>query len=83
MAEFRADCGKGADASPVREMVQQLLAASAEFEALWRAQDVLGREGGRREFAHPQRGRLSFNQLALQPLAQPDLRLVLLLAEQR
>lgn len=79
VAEFRADCGKSVDAFPVKALVDELSGLSAEFRALWAAHDVVDREGGLREFAHPTQGRLGFDQRTLQPLARRDLKLVMLI----
>ncbi|WP_317201448.1 hypothetical protein [Janthinobacterium sp.] len=79
VAEFRADAGAAVAAAPLRELVRDLQEESAEFRALWRGQDVLGREGGQRQFAHPLRGPMSFQQHAFQPLAHADWRLLVLL----
>jgi transcriptional regulator with XRE-family HTH domain len=78
VAEFRADCGKLADAFPIKNLVDELSERSAEFRKLWAAHDVADRTGGIRKLSHPNRGQLAFNQLVLQPLTRPDLKLVML-----
>lgn len=79
VAEFRADCGSRADSPPIRPLIEELTAASADFARLWRTQDVLGREGGERRFLHPRLGPLVYEQLTLRPDQRGDLKLVLLL----
>lgn len=80
VAEFRADCGKAVDAPPLKGMVDELLKMSIEFRKLWKAHDVVDREGGLREFQHPVRGRVRFNQMTFQPHTRPDWKLVILMA---
>ncbi len=50
-AEFRADTAALRDDARHRRFIATLCAQSAEFEAAWRAQQVLEREGGMRAFA--------------------------------
>ncbi|HEX7651017.1 MAG TPA: helix-turn-helix transcriptional regulator [Noviherbaspirillum sp.] len=80
VAEFRADCGKAVDTPPLKDMVDELLKRSADFRKYWESRDVVDREGGLREFQHPVRGRVSFNQMTFQPHTRPDWKLVILLA---
>lgn len=78
VAEFRADTATWQD-DPVRHaLVEGLIDASPEFSSRWRAQEVLGREGGRRVFA---RGatRRAFLQHTLKVAQWPELKLVVLL----
>lgn len=79
VAEFRADCGKYADQEPLAALIAELLARSATFAQLWRAQNVVEREGGRRRFLHPQQGALEFEQVTLHLATRRDLKLVMLL----
>jgi len=81
VAEFRADAGKYANDPGVRAISDELCAQSAPFKALWSAQDVVEREGGRRTFCHPARGILSYEQTTLIPATSPDLKLVILLSD--
>ncbi len=46
-------------------LVADLKAKSPEFARLWKAQTVLGREGGERDFNHPALGALSYHQTTL------------------
>jgi transcriptional regulator with XRE-family HTH domain len=78
VAEYRADTAAWRD-DPVRQaLVHELSAASTEFRAAWQAQEVLGREGGRRSFTHPRRGRCDYQQYTLRPAQWPELKWVVL-----
>lgn len=79
VAEYRADTASWRD-DPVRKVfVHELCAASSAFESAWRSQQVLSREGGRRAFQHPKRGRCSFEQYTLRVAQRPELKLTILL----
>jgi hypothetical protein len=81
VAEYRADTAAWRD-DPVRQaLVHDLAEASAEFAAAWRSQAVLGRDGGRREFAHPRRGRCAYEQFTLRVAQRPDLKLTVLVPQ--
>ena len=78
VAEFRADTAES-PLDPVRQaLVEELSEASPEFRAAWKAQEVLSREGGRRLFAHPRRGRRAYRQHTLKVVQWPELKLVVL-----
>lgn len=78
VAEYRADTAAWQD-DPVRQaLVAELESASPEFAAAWRAQEVRAREGGRRVFSHPKRGRRAFDQHTLKVAQWPELKLVVL-----
>lgn len=79
VAEFRADIGRHADQAPLAGLISELTGASLEFRLWWRAQQVLGRDGGLRSFQHPLQGALSFNQITLHLARQHELKLVMLL----
>lgn len=79
VAEFRADVGQHADDPALRELIGDVARDSAEFRALWRLQDVVGREGGLRRFQLPAGQALSFNQVTLHLAKRQDLKLVMLL----
>lgn len=79
VAEFRADRSASLQEPATRAQVEALRHASAEFDRLWRQQDVRDREGGERGFVHPQRGRLSYRQLTLRVAHAPQFKLVMLL----
>jgi transcriptional regulator with XRE-family HTH domain len=78
VAEFRAECGKGMDDPPIKELIATLQEQSGEFLQFWNAQEVVTREGGVRTFMHPTVGRLSFEQMTLQLQGRPDLKLTIL-----
>jgi transcriptional regulator with XRE-family HTH domain len=79
VAEFRAECGKGMDTPPIKDLIATLQQQSGEFLQFWDAQEVLAREGGVRRFMHPSAGRLVFEQATLQLQGRPDLKLTMLL----
>ncbi len=79
VAEFRADCGRHLDDTAVQPLVAELCRRSAEFAAYWQDYDVTAREGGVRQFQHPQRGLLSYRQTTFYAAARGDLKLVMLL----
>jgi len=78
VAEFRAECGKGMDDPPIKDLIARLQEQSGEFLQFWNAQEVVAREGGVRTFMHPTVGRLSFEQMTLQLQGRPDLKLAIL-----
>jgi transcriptional regulator with XRE-family HTH domain len=78
VAEFRAECGKGMDDPPIKDLIARLQEQSGEFLQFWNAQEVVAREGGVRTFMHPTVGRLSFEQMTLQLQGRPDLKLTIL-----
>jgi hypothetical protein len=55
------------DDRAMQAMVDDLRAASSDFERLWTCHAVLSREGGRRMFNHPQDGVLHYEQITLIP----------------
>lgn len=81
VAEFRADCRTRLDEPAVTRLVEELKQGSPEFARFWLQHHVLERQGGRRDFNHPKRGRLSYQQMTLQPVDQEALKLVLLKPE--
>lgn len=75
VAEYRADTASWRD-DPVRMgFVYELCAASATFDAAWRSQQVLSREGGLRAYRHPKRGPCTYVQHALRVEQWPELKL--------
>ena len=79
VAEFRADIGRHADQAPLAGLIAELAESSPEFRQWWDAQQVQGRDGGLRSFAHPELGALSFHQVTLHLARQHELKLVMLL----
>jgi transcriptional regulator with XRE-family HTH domain len=78
VAEFRADCGKQADQEPLAGMIASLARASASFRDLWNAQHVVSRDGGVRQFIHPRKGALQFEQASFNLAAGYGYKLVML-----
>ncbi|MDB5787783.1 helix-turn-helix transcriptional regulator [Caballeronia mineralivorans] len=78
VAEFRADSIRHLNDAPTRALIDSLSAASDAFARFWASQDVGEREGGAREFNHPTRGRLVFDQITFKPAHREDLKLVIL-----
>jgi transcriptional regulator with XRE-family HTH domain len=78
VAEYRADTAAWRD-DPVRHaLVHDLGEASAEFAAAWKSQSVQGRDGGRRAFHHPRRGRCEYEQFTLRVAQRAELKLTVL-----
>lgn len=78
VAEFRADSSRYLQEEPTRSLIEELSNRSADFRQFWKSQDVFEREGGMREFQHPQRGRLLYEQITMRPSAREDLKFVVL-----
>jgi transcriptional regulator with XRE-family HTH domain len=78
VAEFRADCRSRLEEPEVKQLVNELSIASEEFSFYWKQHDVLERQGGQREFQHPQSGYINFQQVTLRLVEQEQLKLVLL-----
>lgn len=81
VAEFRADAGAHVDEPDVRVLLDALNRDSAVFAHWWTRHAVVEREGGLREFQHPRRGRLLFQQVTFRLATHPELKLVMLLRE--
>lgn len=78
VAEYRSDTAAWRD-DPVRQaLVDELRAASRDFDRAWRSQKVLSREGGLRAFEHPRAGRQGYEQFTLRVAQHPDLKLTVL-----
>lgn len=78
VAEFRADCRSRLEEPEVKQLVDELSNSSPEFDRFWKQHDVLERQGGQREFQHPQSGLIQFQQVTLRLVEQEQLKLVLL-----
>jgi transcriptional regulator with XRE-family HTH domain len=81
LAEFRTDFSRSLNDPRLRDLVDGLRRDSALFDAEWQTQTVLGREGGRRGFTHPQDGALVYTQHSFAPADRPDTKFVLLIPE--
>lgn len=79
VGEFRADVGSHIDEPEVRALVVELQEQSALFTQWWGRQTVTEREGGVREFNHPQQGRVIFQQFTFRLAIRDDCKLVMLL----
>jgi hypothetical protein len=82
-AEFRADCRTRLEEPTPLRLIDELQKGSPEFARFWKQHDVLERQGGRRDFNHPKRGLVSYQQMTLRPVDQEHLKLVLLKPEGR
>lgn len=76
-AQLRASLSDHPEDEGFRLLLEQLLAESEEFAALWAHGEVRAPGQYRKEFAHPEEGVLSFETTTLQVPARPDLRLLL------
>lgn len=83
VAEFRADCGKYADQEPLSGMIDTLSRDSSDFKRLWNAHHVVGRAGGTRQFTHPVKAQLTFEQVTLTLSIRRGFKLVMLLPDNR
>src|SRR5690606_20363067 len=79
VAEFRADVGVHAEEPSVRAVLDELLQQSSVFAHWWTRHTVVDREGGLREFNHPDAGFLKYHQLTFRLATRPDCKLVMLL----
>ncbi|OAE63296.1 transcriptional regulator [Achromobacter insolitus] len=79
VAEFRADAGAHLDESAVLALLDNLNRQSPVFAHWWTRHAVVEREGGLREFLHPRRGKLAYQQITFRLATHPDLKLVMLL----
>jgi transcriptional regulator with XRE-family HTH domain len=79
-AEFRADSIRHLHEPATQALIDELIGASTAFAHFWASQDVVEREGGKREFNHPLRGPLTYEQITLLPAHREDLKLVALIA---
>ncbi|MEC5387941.1 helix-turn-helix transcriptional regulator [Uliginosibacterium sp. H3] len=77
-AEFRADSRTRLEEPALQKLVDELSQASPEFTQFWKQHDVLERQGGQRDFNHPKRGLISYQQVTLHPVEQEQLKLVML-----
>jgi transcriptional regulator with XRE-family HTH domain len=74
VAQFRASTARlGADPGFI-SFVEAMGRANPEFQSLWRRQDVREPYARRKDLAHPQAGRLSFDYVTLRPDGEDDVR---------
>lgn len=81
VAEFRADCRTRLDEPALSRLIDELTQGSPEFARYWKQHHVLERQGGRRDFNHPKRGLVAYQQLTLYPIDREHIKLVLLKPE--
>jgi len=81
VAEFRADCRTRLEEPALLRLIDELSAGSPEFTRFWKQHNVLERQGGRRDFNHPKRGLVAYQQVTLHPMDQEQIKLVLLKPE--
>lgn len=78
LAEFRRDYGRVLGDPRVAGVVAWLRDNSDAFREAWDRQAVLAREGGLRQFTHPEDGALCYTQHTLAQVERGDFRLVVL-----
>jgi len=81
VAEFRADCRTRLDEPTLARLIEELTRDSPEFARYWKQHHVMERQGGRRDFNHPRRGLVAYQQLTLYPIDREHIKLVLLKPE--
>lgn len=79
VSEFRADIGASIEETDIALMIEALTQVSGVFKHWWERQTVLAREGGLREFNHPELGYLEFEQITFRLATHLDYKLVMLL----
>lgn len=73
---FRADAARAGAASEVSQLVEELSRASAEFEALWRDNDVHVHGEGVKRLRHPVLGPIELEYSAFAVDGRPDLGMI-------
>ncbi len=76
VSSFRADAARAGAAKNVQALVDELCAASPEFEAMWRNNDVRAHGDGLKMLHHPAVGELSMEYSTFAVDGRPDLTLV-------
>lgn len=76
VAAFRADVARAGASAEITELVEELSRTSAEFDALWRNNDVAGQGDGVKHLLHPELGpiALEFSTFAVE--GRPELNLM-------
>ena len=77
-AEFRADCRNSLEEPAMMRLIEELSVGSADFARFWKQHDVLERQGGERQFLHPVRGTIRYQQVTLRPDEHEHLKFVML-----
>jgi transcriptional regulator with XRE-family HTH domain len=75
---FRADVARAGGVSAVAELVEELCSVSAEFDALWHDNEVLGQEEGDhiKRLHHPTLGLVGLEQSGFSVDGRPDLHMI-------
>ncbi|GAA0913886.1 helix-turn-helix transcriptional regulator [Luteibacter anthropi] len=76
VAAFRADVARAGVASKAEGLVAELCSSSADFEAMWRSNDVRGYGAGLKRLRHHALGPMSFEYSSFIVDGRPDLSLV-------
>ena len=76
LAQFRAEVGHRLNEPRYAELVDQIRAASNDFDDWWSRHDVAYFESRQRHFDHPTEGKLTFDHHKLLPADTPDLRII-------
>ncbi|WP_034300357.1 helix-turn-helix transcriptional regulator [Herbaspirillum sp. RV1423] len=74
---FRADAARAGAISEVSELVEELCAASPDFEALWKENDVRAHGEGLKHLRHPKLGVIDLEYSAFSVDGRPDLSLMI------
>jgi transcriptional regulator with XRE-family HTH domain len=77
VAAFRADVARAGASMKVQALLDELIQASPEFEAMWRDHDVRSHGEGTKHLKHPKIGLLSLEYSAFAVDDQPDLTMVI------
>ena len=73
---FRADAVRTGATAQVAALVEELRAKSAEFEAMWRDNDVSSYGGGFKRLRHPLAGEIAFEYSSFAVDGRPDLAMI-------
>lgn len=79
VAEFRADSTMLNDYLDIQQHIDELMLRSKEFKHFWQMNRVLERDGGLKQFHHPELGKVTYQQVASSLSGFDDLKLVILL----
>lgn len=77
VAEFRAEYGRHIGDPDFLSLIAELERASAEFRVWWTRYDLRGPSDGRKDFNHPQVGRLALEHITLRVPENPDLKVMI------
>jgi transcriptional regulator with XRE-family HTH domain len=77
VAKFRADSARHIGDPAFDELIGALTSASPEFRRLWARHEVAGVGEGRKRFAHPVAGRMTFDHAVFRGVEDPEQRLIL------